>query len=196
MGEKPYIVGITGGTCSGKTTLVGKLEEALKDNFTVSVLHMDKYFKKPSPTTIAPITGIEYVEHNHPDTLDLDAMYEDFNKIAGGTSEENPDIFLIEGLFALYLDEIRNKLNLKVFVDLKSDERIVRRINRFMQFGQTMEEITSRYLDTVRFRHDELIEPTRWHADIVLNGTLDANIGTDVLKSYIVNALEHTGNSL
>lgn len=185
MGKKPYIVGITGGTCSGKTTLVEKLEEALGKNYKVAVLHMDKYFKRPSPTTIAPITRKEYVEHNHPDTLDLDTMFADFVEIADGRSEDQVDIFLVEGLFALYLDRIRDRLDLKVFVDLKSDERLIRRVKRFMAFGQTMDEIVERYLDTVRFRHDELIEPTRWHADIVINGTLYTNSGSDLLLSYL-----------
>jgi len=185
MRSKPYIVGIAGGTCSGKTALTDRLGEALAKNHRVAVFHMDKYFKRPSPTTIAPITRIEYMEHNHPDSLDLDLLYREFSEMAGGSSESGPDIIIIEGLFALYLDYIRDRLDLKVFVDLKSDERLVRRIKKFMRFGQTMDEITSRYLDTVRYRHDELIEPTRWHADIVINGTLDMNKGTDILLSYI-----------
>lgn len=182
-------MGIAGGTCSGKSVLSERLEAALTKNHRVAVIHMDKYFKRPSPTTIAPITRIEYVEHNHPDTLDLDLLYKDFSDMASGASENKPDVIIIEGLFALYLDTIRERLDLKVFVDLKSDERLVRRIKRFMQYGQTMEEITNRYLDTVRYRHDELIEPTRWHADIVINGTLDMNKGTDILLSYIEQQL-------
>jgi uridine kinase len=185
MQSKPYVVGIAGGTCSGKSTLSDRLEEALKNDYKVIVFHMDKYFKRPSPTSIAPITRIEYVEHNHPDSIDLDLLYTDFFTAVEDRSENMADIILIEGLFSLYLDKIRNVLDLKVFVDLKSDERIVRRIKKFMQWGQTMEEITNRYLDTVRYRHDELIEPSRWHADIVINGTLDAYMGTDVLLKYL-----------
>lgn len=175
-----YIIGIAGGTCSGKSTLAVRLSEAFADK-KVALLHMDKYFMNPTPTTIAPITGIEYVEHNHPTSLRLDEMYRDFGEMISTDS----DIVIIEGLFALHLSEIREKLDLKIFVDLKSDERLVRRIKRFTGAGQTLEQVTDRYLDTVRFRHDELIEPTRWHADIVLNGTLDANKGTEIVKTYI-----------
>ena len=82
----------------------------------------------------------------------------------------NEKVLIIEGLFVLHLQDIRNKLDLKVYVDLESDERLVRRIKRFSARGQTFDEITSRYIDTVRFRHNELIEPSRWHADIVVNG--------------------------
>lgn len=176
----PYVVGITGGTCSGKSTATDRLAERLGDLKT-EVIHMDSYFHRPSPETIAPITRKTYVEHNHPDSFELDRFYADVDAACASDA----DVVIIEGLFILYLDRIREKLNLKVFVDLKSDERIVRRIKRFMQWGQTMEEITDRYLDTVRFRHDELIEPTRWHADLVLNGTLDTNKGVDVLETVV-----------
>lgn len=185
MRETPYVVGVTGGTCSGKSTLSDRLELGLKDKYRVVVLHMDKYFKRPTPTTIAPISRIEYMEHNHPESFHLDAFYADFEAAANDNSESRPELVIVEGLFPFYLDRIRERLDLKVFVDLKSDERIVRRIKKHMQWGQTMDEVTNRYLDTVRFRHDELIEPMRWHADLVVNGTLDMHRGAEVLLHYI-----------
>jgi uridine kinase len=185
MSKKPYVIGVTGGTCSGKTTLTGRLEESLSKGYNVKVFHMDAYFKRPSPTTIAPITRIEYFEHNHPDAFDLERLYNELDNALEDESENKADIVIIEGLFTLHLDHIRDLLDLKVFVDLESDERLVRRVKRFMGFGQTPEEITSRYIDTVRFRHKELVEPTRWHADVVINGTLDMNLGTDILLKYI-----------
>jgi len=183
--RKPYIIGIAGGTCSGKSTTTDRLVKRL-NTYLKAVLIMDNYFKRPGITTIAPITGIEYVEHNHPDAMDLDRLYADFEAACKSTAQ----IVFVEGLFALRLPEIREKLDLKIFVDLKSDARLVRRVQRFMSFGQTLEEITDRYIDTVRFRHDELIEPTRWHADIVLNGTLDDHKGLDVVENYIRAQLE------
>lgn len=188
MNGKPYVVAIAGGTCSGKSTLADNLEAAFAPKCTVQALHMDGYFKKEPPTTVAPITRKVYVEHNSPDTLELDRMYADFQKLAapgGGL-----DLLLVEGLFALYLDPIRERADLKIFVDLPSDERLARRIVRFMAWGQTFEEVTERYLDTVRFRHNELIEPTRWHADLVVNGVLDRAQGVDVASCYIQRRLE------
>ena len=185
MSHKPYVVGIAGGTCSGKSTLASLLAEAFSTK-KVTLINMDRYFIRPSPTTIAPITRKEYVEHNHPSSLRLDELYADFHAACDGDG----DLVIIEGLFALYLDEIRDRLDLKIFVDLESDERIVRRIKRFTAMGQTFEEVTDRYLDTVRFRHNELIEPTRWHADLVLNGNFLDGIGADVVVRYLAGQLD------
>lgn len=177
-----FVIGIAGGTCSGKSTLSEKLENYYCEK--CKVLHMDAYFRRPFITTIAPVTGIEYVEHNHPDALLLDDLYRDFNAAIASDVQ----IVIIEGLFALYLTEIRDKLDLKIFVDLNSDERLVRRIRRFEARGQTFDEITARYIDTVRFRHNELIEPTRWHADMVVNGIFKEKT-VNVLTTYIDSML-------
>jgi uridine kinase len=174
-----YVIGIAGGTCSGKSTLSEKLEAYYGEN--CRVFHMDKYFRKPFIKTIAPITGIEYVEHNHPDALLLDELYRDFNEELDSGAHK---VVIIEGLFALYLPEILEKLDLKIYVDLDSDERLVRRIKRFTSMGQTFDEVTSRYIDTVRFRHNELIEPTRWRADLVINGN-SGDKSVDIVKTYV-----------
>ncbi len=186
MSKKPYVAAIAGGTCSGKSTLTKNIRDALSGKFRVKTINMDSYFKKEPPTTIAPISRKEYVEHNHPTTLELPRLISDFIEAA-----ESPDydLILVEGLFALYIDEIRQRADLKVFVDLSSDARLVRRITKHMGWGQTYEQVTERYIDTVRFRHNELIEPTRWHADLVINGTLDDNKGTEIVIGYIESQL-------
>ena len=173
-----FVIGIAGGTCSGKSTLSEKLAERYGSR--CHVIHMDAYFRRPFISTIAPITGKEYVEHNQPDALLQDDMKRDFD---GALASSEFDIVIIEGLFALYLDWIRNRCDLKIFVDLDSDERLVRRIRRFEERGQTFDEITDRYIDTVRFRHNELIEPTRWHADLVVNGNA-CERSVDVIAAY------------
>lgn len=184
--KKPFVVAIAGGTCSGKSTLTEQLSKALSTDYAVTVLNMDSYFKKEPPTTIAPISRKVYVEHNHPDTLELEKLRRDFEAVLASDCR----IILIEGLFALYLDWIRERADLKIFVDLASDARLVRRIKKHMSWGQTYEQVTDRYIDTVRFRHNELIEPTRWHADAVINGTLEGNLGTQIVLNYIQNRLQ------
>jgi uridine kinase len=179
MSKKPYIIGISGGSCSGKSTLADSLKNMLDKKYIVSLLNMDNYYQWSAMKTIAPITRIEYPEHNHPDAVDKEKLYKDFR---AAISDKINDIVLIEGVFSLYFDEIREKLDLKVFVDLKSDERLYRRIKRRFE---SLDDTARRYLDTVRYRHDEFVEPTRWHADIIINGTLDANLGTSIIVSYI-----------
>lgn len=183
MEKKPFVVAIAGGTCSGKSTLCDRLEAGLAPLCPTAVLHMDSYYKKETPTTVAPITRKVYVEHNSPDSLELDRFYSDFAQACAPTSGNR--LVLVEGLFALYLDPVRERADLKLFVDLESDERLARRIVKFMAWGDTYEQVTSRYLDTVRFRHNELVEPTRWHADIVLNGTLDQHKGVAVVEAFL-----------
>lgn len=181
MSKKTYVVGISGGTCSGKSTMVHRLEKTLGEKYKTVVLRMDDYYNWSAMRTIAPITRIEYVEHNHPGAVNTDRLHKDF---MSAISDETNDVVLIEGVFSLYFDWLREKLDLKIFVDLKSDERIYRRIKRMISY-ETLDQIALRYLDTVRYRHDEFVEPTRWHADLVINGTLDANLGLGIIISYI-----------
>ena len=184
MSKKPYIVGISGGTCSGKSTLAENLKKTLDKKYTVTLLNMDNYYQWWAMKTIAPITRIEYPEHNHPDAVDKYKLYKDFET---AISDKVNDIVLIEGIFSLFFDRLREKLDLKIFVDLRSDERMYRRIKRMYE---SLDDTAHRYLDTVRYRHDEFVEPTRWHADIVVNGTLDTNLGTNIIISYIESQIK------
>jgi len=186
MSKKTYVVGISGGTCSGKSTITTELNKILSEKYKITILHMDSYYHSDI-RTIAPITRIDYPEHNHPNAIDIDRLFQDFTS---AITDQTNDIVIIEGLFALHLDQIRDKLDLKVFIDLQSDERMYRRIKRMMMHQhETLDKIALRYLDTVRYRHDELVEPTRWHADLVINGTLDTNLGTNILVSYLEEKL-------
>ena len=181
--KKPYIVGITGGSCSGKSTIAAKLSEMLSDTYTVKVFSTDSYYNWRGMKTIAPFTRIEYSEHNHPDGVEFDRLYQEFT---AAISDSTIDVVLVEGIFGLYFEQIREQLDLKVFVDLRSDERLYRRIKRSARnHGESLDETALRYLDTVRYRHDEFVEPMRWHADVVLNGAWDVCLGVDVVAEYV-----------
>lgn len=86
----------------------------------------------------------------------------------------------------LYFEQIREKLDLKLFVDCPSDERLVRRLNRDL-IEETFHDITSEYLDLVRHRYNEFVEPTRWHADLIINGSHPSEISIDVVHQWILN---------
>lgn len=175
-------IGIAGGSCSGKTTLSGALEARYTEmGKKVTVIHMDTYFKIPGGTVTAPFTGAEYPERNHPDAVKLDELYAALDE----AKASDANIVIIEGILILHLDYIREKLDLKIFVDLMSDERMFRRIKRFMRDrGQTMDEAAAWYLDTVRYRHNEFVEPSRWYADMVINGSADTEKSCDIITAY------------
>lgn len=178
--NKPYIIGVAGGSASGKTTLSNLLNERLVGK-KVKLFHLDEYYKKPVCKIKSPITGVIYDDYNHPDSLEIMAFCEDLAQ----AGKQDFDCIIVEGLFVLSLDNIREALDLKVYVDCQADERIIRRIKRNMEWGQTIEEITTVYLDAVRYRHSELVEPSKWHADIIMNGSTSSEAGVQILLEWI-----------
>jgi len=166
---KPYIIGIAGGSASGKTTFSDALASAL-DTLNVKIIHMDGYFKPADqrPHTAAPITGKVYTDDNHPETVDLPQLKRDLAAdIAAGAC----DVLIVEGLLTLWDEDICARLDLKLFVECRTDERIVRRLKRNMTYGLSFDGIAGVYLDMVRYRHDEYVEPSKWKADFILNGS-------------------------
>ncbi len=181
--KKTFVVGIAGGSASGKTTFCNKLRKSIID-LKLNVIHMDSYFKKEEdrPYSEAPITGIMYVDDNHPLTMDLPKLKLDLNKAI----ESNMyDVVIVEGLLTLWDKEIYDKLDLKIFIDCKCDERIVRRLKRNMEWGLPFDEIANVYLDMVRYRHDEYVEPSKWRADLILNGSVLSKRALNIVSEYI-----------
>ncbi len=181
--NKAFTIGIAGGSASGKSTFTGILENELAE-YNVFTIHMDSYFKPKNerPYSEAPITKFMYTDDNHPLTVDLPKLADDFTKAIDSNSH---DIIIVEGLLTLWDRNIYSKLDLKLFIDCKPDERIVRRLRRNMQKGLSFDEISSVYLDLVRYRHDEYVEPSKWRADLVLNGSSMSTQATDVIVSFI-----------
>ena len=116
--KKPVIVGISGGTASGKSTLAGWLESQLA-GLTVRVFHMDSYFKPDSvrPKAAAHVTGTIYFDDNCPETIYHEKLREDLAQAVA----EGPDVILVEGLFALWYDWLYEQLDLNLFVDCDAD---------------------------------------------------------------------------
>ena len=168
--KKPFVVGIAGGSASGKSTFCDHLKDALCE-YKIMVFHMDHYFKPENmrPHVKSPVNEKMYIDDNHPETLDLPKLR---NDLLVAINENQSNIIIIEGLLVLADVQICNLLDLKLFIECRADERIVRRISRNMKWGLTFEQITDVYLDMVRFRHDEYVEPSKWKADFILNGSL------------------------
>lgn len=179
---KPLVIGIAGGSTSGKTTLAKRLADSLSD-LRVEVFAMDRYFRPVKPQMVAPFTRIVYEDHNSPDSFDLAQLVHDLDeRLAAPTP---PQIIIVEGLMTLQDDAIRSRLDLRLFIDVQSDERIVRRLKRNMARGMDMDEIATFYLDSVRYRHQEYVEPSRWHADLVLNGSQPSETALQLVLEWI-----------
>lgn len=180
--RRPLVVGIAGGSASGKSTLCERLVCAL-EGLRVEVLAMDRYFRKVKPMMVAPFTRAVYEDHNHPDSFDLAALVNDLDTLLN--QEDPPQVILVEGLLTLQNDELRSRLDLRIFLDAQSDERLVRRLRRNMARGMDFDQIAAFFLDSVRYRHQEFVEPSRWHADIVLNGSTLSPRGLEVVVEWI-----------
>lgn len=185
--NQAFVVGIAGGSASGKSTFSDTLEMRLED-LKVKTIHMDFYFKeeKDRPYSEAPISGKMYIDDNHPLTMDLPQLSED---LTAAIESNLHDVIIVEGLLTLWDKAIYSKLDLKLFVDCRPDERIVRRLRRNMQWGLTFDQISEVYLDLVRYRHDEYVEPSKWRADFILNGSTPSEKAllmiTDFIKELI-----------
>lgn len=170
-----YVIGIAGGTAGGKSTFCEQLGKLLEcQGLNTAEIHLDDYFKPESerPVSAAPVSGKEYIDDNHPDTMDLKRVYSD---IRSYMNSGKYDVIIAEGLLTLWDKNIYELLDLKLYVDCPADERIIRRLKRNMSWGMNFEEISEVYLDLVRYRHNEYVEPTKWKADFIINGTTAAD---------------------
>ncbi|WP_067727425.1 uridine kinase family protein [Oceanobacillus damuensis] len=164
--EQCILIGIAGGSGSGKSTFATNLAASF-DRINVKLIEMDDYFKEDKPKVEAPFNEEKYEDYDQPDSVDIDRLMID---LTNWIASKRYEVIIIEGLMVLHFDEIREKLHLKLFVDCPSDERLVRRLNRDND-KQTFDEITRKYLDLVRYRHQQFIEPTKWCADFIINGS-------------------------
>ncbi len=181
--SKAFVIGIAGGSASGKSTFADKLKEALS-GVEVLEFHMDSYFKpaEKRPTAEAPVSGKHYRDDNHPSSFDLPKLRHDLSEaVQSGCAQ----VIIVEGLLTLWDKEIYNKLDLRLFIECRADERIVRRLRRNMQRGLTFDEIADVYLDLVRYRHDEYVEPSKWRADLIINGSSSCESAVRLISGYV-----------
>ncbi|NLG27704.1 MAG: uridine kinase [Chloroflexi bacterium] len=189
--SKPLVVGIAGGSASGKTTIAARLTDDLR-GLTVETVHMDAYFWPAKPRTAAPISGVVYDDYNLPQSFDLARLVVDLDERC--SCPDAPQVVIIEGLMTLHDAALRARLDLGIFVDAQSDERIVRRLKRNMARGMSFDDIATYFLDSVRYRHQEYVEPSRWHADVVLNGSNTSPRGVALVADWIRRHAPAPGN--
>ncbi len=160
-----FMIGIAGGSASGKSTLANALCKSLGDR--VTLLAMDSYYKPESALPLVKTAnGKEYRDYNAPQSFELERLKEDIRYVLDNRTHK---ILIVEGLLTLWDEEIEELCDIRVFVDCPSDVRVIRRIKRNMEWGLTFDEITDVYLDLVRHRHEQYVAPSAEKADLVIS---------------------------
>ena len=177
------IIGIAGGTGSGKTTLTRRLQEEFGDH--VSVLFHDNYYRSPSDMSYEERAALNY---DHPDAFETDRMIRDIQALRRGetvccpvydytvhdrsseTIEVKPTkVIIVEGILIFENKALRDLMDIKIFVDTDADVRILRRIMRDVKKrGRSLDSVVEQYLTTVKPMHEQFVEPSKRFADIVV----------------------------
>lgn len=157
-------IGIGGGSASGKTTVTHQMQENL-NGLNVLLINQDRFFKPPEkmPQYWSSVYGEYRPDYNQPDSFYVDQM------IRYGQNVNGADVVILEGILVLHFPELRELMDLKLFIHADPDERIIRRIKRNLA-RWSYDEITIYYLESVRYQHQRFCEPTRAFADLVIPG--------------------------
>ena len=178
------IIGIAGGTGSGKTTVVKKIVEALPPHY-VAVVPLDSYYNDTTEMTEEERHAINF---DHPDAFDWKLLIKQVNELRKGNAIEQPTysyikcnrlpetipvepkpVIIIEGIMTLLNKKLRDMMDLKIFVDADSDERLIRNIQRdIVERGRDVKMVVDRYLEVLKPMHEQFIEPTKRYADVII----------------------------
>ena len=208
---KTTIIGIAGGTASGKTTLAKKVYEASQNYGSVIMIRLDDYYKKIEGKTYEERTLVNY---DHPDSYDSKLLIEHLNDLKNGKSINRPtydfvnhnrsdetvlinpaNVIIVEGIMNFAIPELLKMFDIKLFVDTADDIRFIRRLKRDMRDrGRSAESVISQYLTTVRPMHLSFVEPSKRYADIIIPEGGKNDIAIDVIKTKIVNLLQEKDN--
>jgi uridine kinase len=180
----PLVVGIAGGTASGKTTVARKVREALAD-CRVAFIDQDSYYRDLKDLSLAERREVNF---DHPDAFDTALLVSHLRALKAGQAIQKPvydfvtssrqahtknvdpgDIILIEGILVLHMKEVRDEMDVKIYVDADDDLRILRRLTRdIKERGRDFDHVASQYLRHVRPMHMGFVEPSKHFADIII----------------------------
>ena len=176
-----YTILIAGGSASGKSTLASLLAERLSAEHRVAVIAMDSFYKPEADLPLVPTAnGNTYRDYNAPASFDHVRMHE-----AIAAAKADHDIVIVEGLLTLDKAVVCCDADLRVFVDCPADVRFARRIKRNLVWGLSAEDIIDVYVDLVRYRHEEYVEPTKANADLVVDSLHGLSEAVDRLMLQI-----------
>ena len=185
---KPLIIGIAGGTGSGKSTVARRVAEALSGGATgasVAFIDMDAYYKNFASLAFAERRRINW---DHPDAFDIDLFVDHLLRLSGGAAIDKPvydfvehvrsprtvriepsDVVVVDGILLFVDARVRELCDVKIYVDADADVRLVRRLKRDMSHrGRPLDEILEQYLSTVRPMHQQFVEPSKRYADVIV----------------------------
>ncbi|MDT0892088.1 uridine kinase [Staphylococcus pseudintermedius] len=195
------IIGIAGGSGSGKTSVTNKIMNNLEGH-SVALIEQDYYYKDQSHLTFEQRLKTNY---DHPFAFDNDLLIQNLKSLQSGQSVEVPtydytnhtrsdktiafqpkDVIIVEGIFALENEELRNMMDVKIYVDTDADLRILRRLVRdTKERGRTMESVIDQYLTVVRPMQNQFIEPTKKFADIIIPEGGSNKVAIDIMTTKI-----------
>ena len=197
------IIGITGGTGCGKTTVVNQIVNELSAE-DVTVISQDSYYKDLSHLTFEQRTQINF---DHPNSIDFDLLKEHLLALKAGKTIDTPtysfvehnrtketvlvkptNVVIVEGILIFSHPDIRDLFNIKIFVRADSDERLIRRIKRdITERGRDVEEVLNRYQNTLKPMHMQFIEPMKEFADIIIPNNRYNTVAIDIIKTIVHN---------
>jgi uridine kinase len=206
MRAGPVVIGVAGGSGSGKTTVVRRIVESLGTD-QVTVLEHDRYYRYRSDLRLEERAALNY---DHPDSLETDLMVRHLEQLRAGQSVEVPlydfaryarlsatDLMqprraiIVEGILIFTDAPLRNLLDIKVFVDADDDIRFIRRLRRDVaERGRTMESVVEQYLSTVKPMHLDFVEPSKRYADVIVPQGGHNTVAIDMLLT-LIRSLAH-----
>lgn len=205
MMKKPLIIGVAGGTASGKTSVSKILVETFSQQ-TITLLRQDDYYNDQNHLTMDERTKTNY---DHPLSMDNELLVRQLKELISGNTIEKPiydynqhtrsgktetvkptKIIIVEGLFVLEDASIRDLLDIKVFVKTDDDIRFIRRLLRdTTERGRTIDSVIAQYTDSVKPMHEQFIEPSKKYADIIVPEGKTNTVALDLLMTKIGSTL-------
>ncbi|QTU83311.1 uridine kinase [Carnobacteriaceae bacterium zg-C25] len=206
MSKKPIVIGVTGGSGSGKTSISRKIVEAFP-GLSVVLIEQDAYYKDQSHISFEERLKTNY---DHPFAFDGDLLIADIKKLMNKETINKPvydyvnhtrsskvvvvepkDVIILEGLFVLEDERLRELMDIKIYVDTDDDLRIIRRIVRDMRDrGRSLESVIKQYLEVVKPMHHQFIEPTKRLADVIIPEGASNEVGIDLICTKIATILQ------
>ena len=201
-----FIIGIAGGTGSGKTTVVRKVIENLPKN-EVAIIPQDSYYKD---NRHLPLEERQEINFDHPRSLEFKLLIDHIKKLKEGKAIQQPiysyltcmrseetiaveakKVIIIEGILILQNAQLRDLMDIKVFVDADNDDRLMRVIQRdLIERGRSVNKVLERYEKTVKPMHLQFVEPTKRYADVIIPQGGNNKVGIDLLSSVIEKKLQ------